>query len=119
MTTIGHRKFDKKKDKVVILGEVIRITKSQLGGSFGKDSKHRLVVCLLDGDVIKMRPERTRLDDVTVVRNLTDVYREGLELRALKKRLEKARERKAVIATRRETRRIKRTEKRLFRKEQA
>lgn len=87
-----------------------RVTFAPLGGQFGSDKSKRLVVTLLAGDVIQMRPEKTR----RVVSMLAvDVYRILLRNEANKATLEKARARKIKKQEQRESARIKRADAKL------
>lgn len=81
-----------------------RVTFAPLGGQFGSDKRKRLVVTLIAGDVIQMRPEKTR----RVVSMLAvDVYRIMLRNEANKATLEKARATKIRKQERRESARIR------------
>ncbi len=81
-----------------------RVTFNPLGGQFGSDKRKRLVVTLIAGDVIQIRPEKTR----RVVSMLAaDVYRIMLRNEANKGTLEKARLAKIKKQERRESNRIK------------
>ena len=51
---------------------VCAVTRGTLGGQFGRDRKHRLVVTLADGDVIAMRPTKTKR---TITGTAQDIYR--------------------------------------------
>lgn len=91
---------------------VSRATFNPLGGQFGSDKRKRLVVTLIDGDVIQMRPEKTR----RVVSMLAaDVYRMMLRNEANKGTLEKARLAKIKKQERRESNRIKYADQKLKR----
>lgn len=109
MKTLGEIVFDE--DGTRTTGEVVRVTKSELGRAFGSDRRRRLVVELRDGDVILLRPHRCRNGAVEFT--LRNVYRYGLLLQAQRRHLEKARTRKAALARRREARRIAAAERRL------
>lgn len=87
------------------------ITLEQLGGAFGPDRKHRLIVTLADADLIILRPERTTRPVAVAAK---DVYRFALLARANLANLEKARAAKAKRAERLAARRIAAAEKRLF-----
>jgi hypothetical protein len=87
-----------------------RVTFAPLGGQFGSDKRKRLVVTLIAGDVIQMRPEKTR----RVVSMLAvDVYRILLRNEANKATLEKARAKKIRKQEQRESARIKRADAKL------
>ncbi len=90
-----------------------RVTVAELGGSFGPDSRRRLIVMLTPGDVILFRPERTRQ---AVSMLAVDCYRYVLTCKANAAHLAKARERKAAKQVVRERRRRAAVEKRLFEK---
>mgnify|MGYP003349341810 CR=1 FL=1 len=89
---------------------VRRVTRDTLDGSHGPDRGKRIVVTLLPGDVIELRPERTRRGETI---SLADVYAYALRSRVHgeQARLEK-RIRELVKAgwTRREARRQARKE---------
>lgn len=89
---------------------VWRMTVGELGGTFLRDKRRRLVVGLEAGDVISFRPEGTR-QRVTVEAHR--LYAEVLRWRAGREQLERARERKAQLAARRESRRLAAAERRL------
>lgn len=99
-----------------LLKPVRRVTNTVLDGSFGSDRDHHIVVHLIPGDgksihdLIELRPERTRrAERITVA----DVYRYAMRCRINRELLEKARERKDRLATRRATRRLDAAERRL------
>jgi hypothetical protein len=98
---------------------VIRKTASCLDGSFGPDRNKRIVVTLIPGDgksipdLIELRPERTQRPERLA---LLDVNRWAVQCRVNRARLERARERKAALARRRESRRLDAAERR-FRRE--
>lgn len=92
--------------------EASRRTKNGLSGSYGPDRDKRLIVSLRDGDIIAIRPERTRRE-VTVTAH--DLYATMLRWQANRVNLEKARERKERASIRREALAIKRTEDRIRR----
>jgi hypothetical protein len=110
MTTIGYIKLSPGRSPSTA-GEVRRVTKGKLDGSFGRDRGRRLVVELRDGDILCLRPERCRTG--TVELPLQAIYRTGLLWQAQRATLEKARARKARLAELRERRAIARAEKRL------
>ncbi len=60
MRTFGHQR------------PVGAVTVNPLGGAFGRDKRHRLVVTLAAGDVIAMRPSKTLR---TVTGTAADIYR--------------------------------------------
>ena len=96
-----------------------RIGNKPLSSSFLRDRSRRLVVSLIPGngadvdDVVTVRPERSRSEEALVQFNLADLYRMGLWNRANGRQLAKARERKARIAQRRESRKLAAAERRL------
>jgi hypothetical protein len=92
------------------------ITLEALGGAFGSDKKHRLIVTLAEGDLIILRPARTTRPIAVAAK---DVYRFALLCRANLANLEKARAAKARKAARLAARRIAAAERRLFKKEAA
>ena len=51
---------------------ICAVTRGTLGGQFGRDKNHRLVVMLAASDVIAMRPTKTKR---TVTGTAQDVYR--------------------------------------------
>ena len=97
---------------------VTRKTASCLNGSFGSDRNKRIVITLIPGDgeaipdLIELRPERTRRPERLA---LIDVYRWAIRCRVLRDRVARARERKAVLARRSESRRLDAAERRLYR----
>ena len=93
--------------------ETWRVTRGKLDGHFCRDKNRRLIIGLLNGDVLSLRPEgRTkRTSEVTVT--LQDVYSYCLRNRALKHQLEKARTRKAKLADIRSRRRIADADRRM------
>lgn len=78
-----------------ISSEVWRVTRNTLGHGYGPDSKRKLVVGLINGDVLVLKPLKTR-QVVTV--ELKAVYGWLLRNKALKAQLEKARARKTKLA---------------------
>ena len=92
-----------------VASEVWRVTRNTLGHGYGPDSKRKLVVGLINGDVLVLKPLKTR-QSVTVA--LKDVYGWLLRNKAVRLQLEKARSRKAAIADRRITRRNAAAERR-------
>ena len=91
--------------------EVWRVTKGTLGGHFGPDGKRKLVVGLIAGDVLVLKPKGTR-QQVSV--ELKAVYSWCLRNKALSRQLEKARKRKERLQSQRATRRMKYAEKKLL-----
>jgi hypothetical protein len=87
------------------------ITLEALGGAFGPDRKHRLIVTLAEGDLIILRPARTTRPISVAAK---DVYRFALLCRANLANLEKARAAKARKAERLAAARVARAERRLF-----
>ncbi len=67
-----------------------RVTRDALGGSFGCDKHRRLVVGLIDGDVITMRPEGLQKRTGELTATAVDVYRFMLMNKARRSALEKA-----------------------------
>lgn len=113
MNTFNHTR-PIRNDGGEIIGErpapISRVTRDPLGGQFGLHKRHRLVVTLAAGDVIKLRPERTRQEvSITAV----DLYRFALRCQAQRGVLEKARERKLKLAESRERRRIATADRKL------
>ena len=90
-----------------------RVTRGKLDGHFCRDRNRRLIVGLLPGDVLSLRPEGRLRRTTEVTIELKDVYSYCLRCKALSKQLEKARTKKVILAARRERRSIKRAEKRL------
>ncbi len=75
MRSFGHKRpvRDAKKEIVKWMDSpVCAVTRNVLGGQFGRDKKHRLVVSLANGDVIAMRPTKTKR---TVTGTAQDIYR--------------------------------------------
>lgn len=87
------------------------ITLETLGGAFGPDRKHRLIVTLAEADLIILRPERTARPVAIAAK---DVYRFALMARANLATLERARAAKAKRAARLASRRQQAAERRLF-----
>jgi hypothetical protein len=94
----------------VVASETWRVTRNILGNGYGPDSKRKLVVGLVAGDVLVLKPVKTR-QSVSV--ELRAVYRWLLRNKAIKIQLEKARTRKAAIQARRSARRLKYAERKL------
>jgi hypothetical protein len=76
----------------LVANEPVRVTRAKLDGHFCKHKNKRLVVQLRDGDVLLLRPEKTR---AAVTASLFDIY--GWMVRSLADRAHMARlrERKA------------------------
>ena len=97
--------------------KVKRLTVSKLDGSFGPDRNKRVVLTFIPGDgdkvpdVLTLRPLRTRRAETIAV---LDVYRYAMRCRVNLAILDKARSTKAAKSLKREARRIKATERRLF-----
>ena len=85
----------------IVCAEVIRCTRGELDGHFGRDRGRKLVVRLKAGDVIEMWPMGTRQ---RYSMELKHVYAWMVRGAALKQQLEKARERKAKLQVARERR---------------
>ena len=85
--------------------KVARVTKGVLNGHFCRDSGRRLVVSLLAGDVLELRPQGTRQ---AVTATLFDVYAWMLRSKADQIKMAKLRERKARLAERRRERALRR-----------
>jgi len=109
--TIGVLRTSKS-GNLKVSGEVVRVTKEQLGPGFGPDRERRLVVRLENGDVLRLRPLGCRKGEVVL--SLRGVYRWALLQEANRRNLEKARSRKARKSELRTRRAITRAEKRLF-----
>lgn len=88
----------------VMASEVFRVTRGVLNGSFGRDRNRKLVVGLVAGDLLSLRPQGTR-QEVTVA--LADIYAWVLRSRSQRQQLEKARERKAKLDAQRAERRAR------------
>ncbi len=75
MRQFGHKRPVRDEQKKIVQWKdspVCAITRGTLGGQFGRDKNHRLVVVLAAGDVIAMRPAKTKR---TVTGTAQDVYR--------------------------------------------
>ena len=92
-------------------------TRLPLGHAFGADHRRPLVVTLAAGDLLELRPLRTRRPGALVTLKAADVYRFGLTLLANRAVLERARAAKARKALRRASDRANRAERRLFAKD--
>lgn len=85
----------------VVCAEVVRCTRNELDGHYGRDRGRRLVVRLKAGDVIEMWPMGTRQ---RYSMELKTVFNYMVRNAANKAQLEKARERKIKVQERRERR---------------
>lgn len=85
-----------------VASEVWRVTRNTLGHGFGPDSRRKLVVGLVNGDVLVLKPLKTRQ---VVQVELKAVYSWLLRNKAVRLQLEKARNRKEKLATARAARR--------------
>lgn len=92
--------------------EVWRVTKEPLDRSFLRDGGRRLKVGLINGDLLVLCPEGTR---VRMSVRLADVYRILLRNAANNAVLERARAKKSKLQAQRESRRIQREDRRLSR----
>ena len=81
-----------------VASEVWRVTRNTLGHGYGPDSKRKLVVGLINGDVLVLKPLKTRQ---VVQVELKAVYGWLLRNKAIRLQLEKARARKESKATQR------------------
>jgi hypothetical protein len=119
MRNFGHKRPVRNESGAVlefIPSPAAAITLEQLGGAFGPDKSHRLIVTLAEGDLIVLRPERTARPVAVAAK---DVYRFALMCKANLANLERARAAKAKRAERLAARRVAAAEKRLFKKEAA
>lgn len=89
---------------------VTRRTIGALDGSFGPDRGKRLVSTLDRGDLITIRPERSRRAEQV---SLFDVYRFAIRCRVNRAHLEKARIKKEKLAAVRVARKIAATDRRI------
>lgn len=100
-----------------IVGErpavVARVTRDVLGGQFGSEKDKRVVVELRDGDVIALRPLRSPGDKRTLTIEVKDLWAYLNRCKANLATLEKARERKAAKALKREAAAIRRTDRKI------
>lgn len=94
----------------LVSDNVYRVTREELGGQFGRDKHRKLVVGLVDGDVLSLRPQGTRQE---VAMEIKDLYRYLLRCAAAKKVLEKARQRKITRQAQRERAKIARVDRKL------
>ena len=76
---------------------VRRMSRGTLSCCFGPDSNRKLIVSLEPGDLLTLKPSRTRRAETI---SLFDVYRLALQFRVNRAQLEKAREKKAKKAQR-------------------
>lgn len=111
MKTLGVLRTSKAGD-LKVSGEVVRVTKEELGPGFGPDRKRKLVVRLENGDVLRLRPLGCRKGEVVL--SLRGVYRWALLQEANRRNLEKARKAKVRKSWARTRRALARAEKRLF-----
>lgn len=98
-------------EKRIVANEVVRVTRKELDGSFGRDRHRKLVVKLKAGDVLEMWPQGTR-QKVTI--EIAQVYRQAIHYKAQIALLEKARARKVAKANARAQARMHRAEARLL-----
>lgn len=92
--------------------EVSRVTRETLDGSFGPDRGRKLVVSLKSGDILTLRPLKTRQ---VVSAPLDEIYRWMLQRKANTEHLRKARETKARKAALRVRRQLDAAERRVRR----
>lgn len=114
MRNFGHKRPVRDESGAVveyIPSPAAAITLETLGGAFGPDKAHRLIVSLDAGDLIILRPERTARPMAIAAK---DVYRFALQCRANLANLQRARAAKARKAQRLAARRIAAAERRLF-----
>ena len=97
----------------MVPSEVWRITRGALDGHFCRDKNRRLIVGLLNGDVLSLRPEGRLRRTAEVTVTLADIYSFCLRTQAMNKQLEKARTRKAKFIILRERRRVAAADRRL------
>jgi hypothetical protein len=98
---------DAQGDPVLVLApsNVWRETREELDGAFGLDKDRKLIVGLVDGDLLVLRPKGTRQ---AVRGRITDIYRYLIMCQADRAKMEKVRAAKTAKAQRREARREKR-----------
>lgn len=77
---------------------VRRLTVGALDGSHGADRGRPLVAALEAGDLLTLKPYKTRRAETI---SLFDVYRYAIKARVAKQLLEKARERRAQLTEKR------------------
>ena len=110
-----HRKFVPVTDEhgkpvtKTVASEVWRVTRNTLGHGYGPDSKRKLVVGLINGDVLVLKPLKTR-QALTV--EIKHVYGWLLRNKAVRLQLEKARTRKDTLKLRRDRRNREAAERR-------
>jgi hypothetical protein len=97
----------------IISANTFRVTRDELDGSFGRDRGRKLVVGLIAGDVLTLRVQRAKQPPLTA--KLSDIFRWLVHNKANRENMEKLRERKKLLAERREQRRRDAKERR-FRK---
>lgn len=85
---------------------ISRITRDAFS-HYGPDRGKPFVATLAPGDLLMLRPLRSRTTQAIAIR-LADVYRYALMCRENAKRLEKARAKKAILIERRKQRRLAR-----------
>jgi len=104
--------FDEQDNPItkIIAREIWAVTKKTLDGHFCRDSGRKLVVGLVDGDLLTLYPKGTR-QKVSV--KLSTVYSFCLRSAALSSQLEKARKRKEAKTRQRQNRRIQYAEQKL------
>lgn len=118
MKAFGYRRMVRlKKSGEQMLKEIParRITKDELGPSFGSDRKRRLIVALVDGDLISFRPEKASKKRTKMMK-AADLYRYVIMCEATAARMAKLRQMKEKKAERLAAARLKRAEKKLFEK---
>jgi len=105
-------KFDGQDNPItqIVAQEVTRVTRESLDGSFGCDRGRKLVVSLKAGDLLVLRPHKTRQE---VSAPFDEIYRWMLQRKANVLHLQKARETKAKRAVKRAARQLKADERRL------
>lgn len=92
-----------------------RVTKGSLGYHHGIDKGRQLVVSLVDGDLVALRPKGTRRPAKTL--SVFDIYDMAIRIEARVQALEKARVAKERKAIRLAAERQRRAEKRLFKRD--
>jgi len=88
---------------------VSRLTLGPLGPGHGSLRERRLVATLAKGDLLELRPHRTRRPSLRHVVRLVDVYTWAIKCAANRAQLEKAREAKEEKARRLEQARLRRS----------
>ena len=115
----GTKKFERVKDSAggtmskVRLDEVWRQTRGELGPTYGRDKRRRLVIGLVAPDLLVFYPKGTR-QRITV--EIKRVYYEALYHLAVSRQLERARARKIRLRELRAKRRLESMERRLRKK---